>query len=121
MLGLGAIPSIVMCFCLLFLFETPRWLVFHGKVDKAREVMRKIRSDDMVEEELSDIVNDYELTSKNTLGKKRSLYYLRWDLLAANLIAYFKFFFYITNMNVSFQDQLFTSSQLIWYNTAVAS
>ncbi|XP_065903148.1 proton myo-inositol cotransporter hmit-1.3-like [Dysidea avara] len=68
MFGLGVIPSIVMCVCLLFLFETPRWLVFHGKVDKAREVMRKIRSDDMVEEELNDIVNDYELTSKNAIG-----------------------------------------------------
>jgi len=68
-LGLGVFPSIAMCVCLLFLFETPRWLVFHGKVDKAREVMMKIRSsDDMVEEELSDIVNDYELTSKNAAG-----------------------------------------------------
>ena len=69
MLGFGILPSIMMCIGLLFLFETPRWLVFHGKVDKAREVMKKIRSDDMVEEELGDIVNDYELTSKNVLGK----------------------------------------------------
>jgi len=69
MLGLGVIPSIVMCVCLLFLFETPRWLVFHGKVDKAREVMRKIRSSDVAEKELSDIVNDYELTSKNSISK----------------------------------------------------
>ena len=52
MFGFGVIPSIVMGVCLLFLFETPRWLVFHGKVDKAREVIRKIRSDDVVEEEL---------------------------------------------------------------------
>ncbi|XP_065903156.1 proton myo-inositol cotransporter hmit-1.1-like isoform X2 [Dysidea avara] len=57
-----------MCICLWFLFETPRWLVFHGKVDKAREVMRKIRSDDVVEKELGDIVNDYELTSKHAIG-----------------------------------------------------
>jgi len=71
MLGFGVVPSIVMFVCLVFLFETPRWLVFHGKVNKAREVMRKIRSDDMVEEELGDIVNDYELTSKNALGKKK--------------------------------------------------
>ena len=73
MFGLGVIPSVVMCICLLFLFETPRWLVFHGKVDKAREVMRKIRSHDMVEKELSDIVNDYEMTSKNAIGKKVEL------------------------------------------------
>jgi len=76
MLGLGVIPSIVMCICLCFLFETPRWLVFHGEVDKARQVMRKIRSDDMAEEELGDIVNDYELTSKNSIGKKHSVHAL---------------------------------------------
>jgi len=70
MLGFGILPSIVMCIGLLFLFETPRWLVFHCKVDKAWEVMRKIRNDDMVEKELSDIVNDYEVTSKNILGEK---------------------------------------------------
>jgi len=64
------VPSVVMCACLWFLFETPRWLVFHDKVDKARQVMMKIRSDDVVEEELSDIVNDYEVTSKNVIGKE---------------------------------------------------
>jgi len=70
MLGFGILPSVMMVIGLLFLFETPRWLVFHGKVDKARKVMRKIRSDDVAEEELGDIVNDYELTSKNVFGKK---------------------------------------------------
>ena len=44
--------------------------MFHGKVDKVQDVMRKIcSSDDMVEKELSDIVKDYELTSRNILGK----------------------------------------------------
>ena len=57
----------MICIFLLFLFETPRWLVFHGKVVKADE---DSYSDDVVEEELSDIVNVYEVTSKNVVDKK---------------------------------------------------
>jgi len=75
-----------MCICLLCLFETPRWLVFHGKEDKARRVMKKIRSDDKVEEELKDIINDYELTSKNSIGTWFNiLLYILWTYQVAKL------------------------------------
>ena len=36
----------------------------HGKLDRACEVMEKIRNENVIEEELQDIVNDYEVTSK---------------------------------------------------------
>ena len=68
MLGLAVIPSLLMCGGLWFLFETPRWLVFHGKLEKARKVMEKIRSGSAVEEELLNIQKDYELHLKNTIG-----------------------------------------------------
>ena len=68
MFGLAVVPSLLMCCGLWFLFETPRWLVFHGKSDKARKVMEKIRSGSAVEEELLNIQKDYELHVKNALG-----------------------------------------------------
>ena len=68
MFGLAVAPSLLMCCGLWFLFETPRWLVFHGKSDKARKVMEKIRSGSTVEEELLNIQKDYELHVKNALG-----------------------------------------------------
>ena len=68
MFGLAVVPSLLMCFGLLFLFETPRWLVFHGRPVKAREVMEKIRSGTAAEEELLNIQKDYELHLKNTIG-----------------------------------------------------
>jgi len=67
MLGFPVIPSLVMCFGLWFLFETPRWLVFHGKLDKAHKVMKKIRIESAVEEELSSIQKDYE-SNLNSIG-----------------------------------------------------
>ena len=68
MLGLTVVPSLLICFGLWFLFETPRWLVFHGKLEKAHKVMEKIRSGDVIEQELCDIQKDYELHLKNTMG-----------------------------------------------------
>ena len=74
MFGLAVVPSLLMCGGLWFLFETPRWLVFHGKLDRAREVIMKIRNDNVIEEELQDIVNDYEFTSKIAVGMYIALY-----------------------------------------------
>ena len=68
MLGLAVVPALLMCCGLCFLFETPRWLVFHGRLEKAHKVMRKIRNEDLIEKEMQDIVKDYEVNSKNSLG-----------------------------------------------------
>ena len=83
MLGLSVIPSLLMCCGLWFLFETPRWLVFHGKSEKARKVMEKIRSDSAVEKELLNIQKDYELHVKNALG----LLTLKVNWICKNLLS----------------------------------
>ena len=70
MLGVAVIPSLLMCCGLWFLFETPRWLVFHGRLELARKVMGKIRIGNAGEEELQDIQNDHELHLKNAIGLK---------------------------------------------------
>jgi SP family myo-inositol transporter-like MFS transporter 13 len=42
MLGLAAIPSIIQFFAVLFMPESPRWLVKEGRIDEGREVMKTI-------------------------------------------------------------------------------
>ena len=74
MLGLAVVPALLMCCGLWFLFETPRWLVFHGKLEKAHNVMKKIRNEDAIEKEMQEIVKDYEFNSKNKLGKCHFIY-----------------------------------------------
>lgn len=51
-LGFGLIPGILMFISLLYTPETPRWLVFHNRVEKARKVLRLVRHKCEVEDEL---------------------------------------------------------------------
>ena len=68
MFGFGLLPSLCMVIVLCFLFETPRWLVHHGRVEKAFDVMRKIRNVECVERELDDIIKDYQRSQEKKLG-----------------------------------------------------
>jgi sugar porter (SP) family MFS transporter len=42
MIGLGALPAIIMLIMRAFLPESPRWLMMHDKVDKAKAVLKRI-------------------------------------------------------------------------------
>lgn len=64
MLGLGGVPSVVMFVGLIFMPESPRWLVFHNRDDKAREVLAKTRRPEEIEEELRDIKEERERLKK---------------------------------------------------------
>ena len=55
MLGLAAVPSIVQFFGFLFLPESPRWLVAHGKIKDAEVVLVNIRGSNNVKEELEEV------------------------------------------------------------------
>lgn len=52
MLGLAAVPSIIMFFGCLVLPESPRWLVSRGLSQQAKKVLVKLRGTDNVEDEL---------------------------------------------------------------------
>jgi len=56
MLGLGAVPGLVLAIGMVFQPHTPRWLVEHEREDEARDVLRRTRRDDEeAEEELDEI------------------------------------------------------------------
>ncbi len=55
MLGSGVIPAIVLFIGILFLHDTPRWLLSKNKVDEAREVFKKIYASNDVEDHISEI------------------------------------------------------------------
>ena len=71
MLSLGGVPSVVMFIGLLFMPESPRWLVFHNKEDKAREVFAKTRRPEDIEEELQDIKEEHRRLMKEKMSMQQ--------------------------------------------------
>jgi SP family galactose:H+ symporter-like MFS transporter len=55
MFGLAAIPSAMLGIGLLFMPDSPRWLLSHGLVDKAHVVLKRIRGIANVNDELHEI------------------------------------------------------------------
>lgn len=55
MLGLGAVPSIVMALGLLGLAESPRWLLLRGRTEQARQILCATRSATEAETEIREI------------------------------------------------------------------
>ena len=55
MLGLASIPSIVLGVGMFFMPDSPRWLISHKFIDRARAVLKRIRGTDDIDNELNDI------------------------------------------------------------------
>ena len=69
MVGLGAVPAIFQCFLMLFLPETPRWLVKAGRSEAAKKVLKRVYgpgSSDLVSEVLRGI--EREVAEEDSVG-----------------------------------------------------
>ena len=69
-LGFGLIPGVLMVISLLFTPETPRWLVFHNRVDKARKVLHLVRHKCEVEDELEIITKARDMSTQGETVSK---------------------------------------------------
>src|SRR4051795_1196722 len=55
MLGLAVIPGVALAVGMLFQPKTPRWLVENGHDDEARDVLRRARNTDDIDDEIQEI------------------------------------------------------------------
>ena len=71
MFGLGAIPAFFLCLALLWIPESPRWLVQRGQIKTAREVLLRIAPAGTVESSLAEIADSLQqesITYRELLG-----------------------------------------------------
>jgi len=64
MLGLGAVPGLILFFGMLTLPESPRWLAGHGRLDAARAALGHMREPSEVEAELVELRTDLARNGK---------------------------------------------------------
>ena len=55
MFALGAVPGVVLALSMLFVPETPRWLVEHGREEQAKKILTRNRTDGDADEEIKEI------------------------------------------------------------------
>jgi SP family arabinose:H+ symporter-like MFS transporter len=55
MFGLGALPALALCFSLLWIPESPRWLMQRGDRERARAVLQRIEPETAIDDELAEI------------------------------------------------------------------
>lgn len=60
MFGCGLVPSLLFFIGMLFVPESPRWLISAGKEDKSKKVLQKIGGSNYAEQLISDIENTIE-------------------------------------------------------------
>ncbi len=89
MLGLAAIPSLLMLAGMWFQDESPRWLVVHGRDDEARRVLARIHPPDEVERELAEM-HQAEQADRMSLGELLRARWLRRNLVFAVVLAVFQ-------------------------------
>lgn len=58
MLGVGVVPGVLLGIGMLFLPESPRWLAAKGRFDEAGRVLRLMRNNPDVEEEMSGLCHE---------------------------------------------------------------
>lgn len=92
MLGLAAIPSLILLVGMLFMPETPRYLVHAGEEDTARDVLDDLPGDEHPQERIEEI---REVEDEESGGGLRALWEAKWvrpALLVATGLAVFQQF-----------------------------
>jgi sugar porter (SP) family MFS transporter len=75
MLGLAAVPSIILLVGMIFMPETPRYLVHSGEEEEARDVLEELPGDERPQERIEEI---REVDQEETDSGVRALFREKW-------------------------------------------
>lgn len=65
MFGIGIIPAILLSIGMIFLPESPRWLVKRNMIDQAKKTLQQLRRTENVSVEISEIQNSLQVRQAN--------------------------------------------------------
>ncbi len=88
MFGLGVVPAIILVVGMIFLPETPRWLVSRAFVDKARDVLKRTRRPKDIEGEIKAI--EETLKQKEAPWKELFAPWVRPAFVVGIMLAFFQ-------------------------------
>lgn len=71
-LGLGGVPALLYLLVLIPIPESPRWLVFKGKIEEAKAILEKISGTDEANKEVELIKNSIKVNDKNSWNDFKS-------------------------------------------------
>jgi sugar porter (SP) family MFS transporter len=93
MLGLAAVPSLILLVGMLFMPETPRYLVHSGEEDEAREVIEDLPGDEHPQERIEEIreVEEHEESDTGLRGLLKAKWVRPALLVAVGLAAFQQF------------------------------
>ncbi len=90
MLGLAAVPAILMLVGLSFQDESPRWLVARGRTEEARAVLTRTHGPGEVEREIAEMHQAIRVSSTFGIFELLRMRWLRRGLLLAAMLAIFQ-------------------------------
>lgn len=61
MIGIGVVPALLLAIGMLFLPESPRWLVKQNRMDKAKNILQQLRKSENVKAELIEIQSSLDI------------------------------------------------------------
>ena len=92
MFYVGVIPAMILLIGMIFLPETPRWLMSKGYEEKGRKVLKMIEEPAMIEKAISDMKEDMKLAEKQASWKEMFKPYMKNALIIAIGIMFFQQF-----------------------------
>jgi len=92
MFYVGVIPGLILFIGMLFLPETPRWLMSKGREDESRHVLKKIEEPGLVEDSIRQMKEDIEKAKSRATFREVFKPWLRTALMIAVGIMFFQQF-----------------------------
>ncbi|VAW28033.1 Arabinose-proton symporter [hydrothermal vent metagenome] len=92
MFYVGVIPGLILFIGMLFLPETPRWLMSKGREDESRHVLKKIEEPSLVEDSIRQMKEDIERAKSRATFREVFKPWLRTALMIAVGIMFFQQF-----------------------------